>query len=92
MKSGKSKAPEPTTEEVALRARQMEDLSKLDEEENRRIKGILRSQSSGRLFRMGGTTSRRGAGSSTIPRGMLGKEAGGYNIAFNGSGVTPKKK
>lgn len=51
MSSGRPKAPKEPPSAIILRARQIEDLAKLDEEENRRIKAMLRGPQGGRAFR-----------------------------------------
>lgn len=53
------KQPAPTSEEIALRKRQTEDLARLDDEENRRIKGLVR----GRLGAGSLLSGRRSGGS-----------------------------
>lgn len=94
MKSPSSKPPPDTTEEIALRQRQVGELSKLNDEENKRIKGLLRAQSSGRLFSSRGGGARRARGASVVPAGALGKAAGGYNVAYTSRAFSaiPKKK
>ena len=51
MSSGKPKKYKEPPEAAILRARQIEDLAKLDEEENRRIKAMLRGPQGGKAFR-----------------------------------------
>ena len=62
----KPKTPKEPADAVALRARQIADLAKLDEEENRRIKALFRGRSGGRAFRSSG---RSGTASSTRASG-----------------------
>lgn len=69
----KPKAPQPSNEEVVLRQRQIEELARLDEEENTRVKRLVRG-------RLGSSTllGRRGApkaAASTGPTGAA-REAG----------------
>jgi hypothetical protein len=63
----KPKAAAPTTEETVLRQRQVDELARLDDEENRRLKVLVRGRSSNAL------TSRRSAGG----RGSGGADSGG---------------
>lgn len=95
MKSPKVKPPPETTEEIALRQRQINDLSKQNEEENQRIKGLLRSQAAGRLFSPRGGSARRAQGQRAIPAGQLPKGQGGApNLAYTSRAFAaiPKKK
>lgn len=75
----KPKQAAPTQEEVYLRQRQTEDLAKLDEEENRRLKGLTR-------MRLGGRSLLGGAARSTS-RGSGGSAGGGGGArSTSGSG------
>lgn len=47
----KPKAPKEDPSTILMRERQVADLSRLDEEENRRVKQLLVSQRGGRFFR-----------------------------------------
>jgi hypothetical protein len=47
----KPKAPKEDPSTIALREQQLVDLSRLDEEENRRVKELLVGQRGGRFFR-----------------------------------------
>ena len=51
MSVGKPKKYKEPPEAKLLRARQIEDIAELDEEQNRRIKGMLRARLGGRAFR-----------------------------------------
>ena len=51
MSAGKPKKYKEPPEAKVLRVRQIEDLADLDEEQNRRIKGMLRARLGGRAFR-----------------------------------------
>jgi hypothetical protein len=81
----KSSKPKESADSKALRARQIEDLAKLDDEENRRIKALFLRRSGSRAFR-GSNTSRgpvdaRG-GAAPAAGGAGG--AGGYSGGFFG--------
>lgn len=77
--ASKPKAPKEPAEAEALRERQLQDLTKLDEEQNRRIKQMFRGRSGGRAFRAptamrsasntAGNSAGRGAG--VIPSGGM---------------------
>lgn len=68
----KPKAPKDDPATVAMRARQAEELTKLDEEENRRIKRMLLAARGTRMYR-----------GSPLTRGAVGNTAG----AASGSGA-----
>ena len=76
----KPKAPKEPADSLALRARQIADLAKLDEEENRRIKALFRGRSGGRAFRSAGG----GAGSAVSA--ARGSGGGGYSGGSGGGG------
>lgn len=80
----KSSKPKESADSKALRARQIEDLAKLDEEENRRIKALFLRRSGSRAFR-GANTSRGpvDARGGAAPAGAAGG-AGGYSGGFFG--------
>ena len=46
--ASKPKRPKPTSEELVMRQRQTEQLARLDEEENRRLKSMTRMRLGGR--------------------------------------------
>jgi hypothetical protein len=73
----KPKAPKEDPSTIALRERQVADLSRLDEEENLRIKQLLVGQRGGRFFRGSPATRAapgdRSAGfTSAGPTGLFG--------------------
>lgn len=72
MKSSKPKEPESAKQ---LRARQIEDLAKLDEEENRRIKALFLRRSGSRAFRSS-NTARSAANTSGADRGAAAASRG----------------
>lgn len=83
------KAPQPTQSEIQLEKRQTEEMARLDEEENRRVKGLVRRRLGGKSLigsgRAAGTaqggSSSSGAGtSSNTSRSVQGLSGsyGGY--------------
>ena len=79
--ASKPKAPKPTAEETLMRQRQVEQLAKLDEEENRRLKGLLRMRLGGRGL-LGGAARRRGGGA----HGSAAQPSGGRPVGYRGAG------
>jgi hypothetical protein len=67
------KTPKPSASEEALRQRQREDLARLDEEENVRIKGMLRSAGGRKLFR--GARRSAAFGSNAVAASAVGSVA-----------------
>src|SRR5688572_16067507 len=80
LKGLKPEAPKPTEAEVALESRQREELSKLDDEENVRIKRGTRGRLGTRMLasrRASPRSSMLGGGASTSAGGSSGGE--GYS-------------
>ena len=73
----KPKAPKEDASTIALRAQQAADLSRLDEEENLRIKQLLVGQRGGRFFR-----------GAPLLRARPGNKAGGPAGTGAGSAAT----
>lgn len=72
----KSSKPKESADAKALRARQIEDLAKLDEEENRRIKALFLRRSGSRAFR--GVNTSRGPSDARGGAVPVGGAGGGY--------------
>lgn len=66
---GRPKAQAPTTEERAMRRRQTEELARLDDEENRRVKALARQRLGTRSL-LGGADRAQSAATTptTAPR------------------------
>lgn len=78
MKTGKKPKEDPSV--IALRERQINDLAKLDEEQNRRLKVALNNRGS-RAFRRAASSS-SGGGSVSSRAGTTGAAA--YSVAGGG--------
>lgn len=75
------KAPAPTRDEQLMRTRQVEELTRLDEEENRRLKGLTRSRLGGRSLLSGRGSSSGGSkasGKTATAAGASGGSGQGY--------------
>lgn len=83
---GRPKAQQPTTEERAMRRRQSEEVARLDDEENRRVKALARQRLGTRSLLGGadrtrptatagtpGTPGPMGTGGSRIGIGIAGR-------------------
>lgn len=77
------KAPQPTAEENVLRQRQVDELTRLDDEENTRVKRLAR----GRLG-AGSLLSRRSGTSRTARGSMVSSNGGGGSSDPGGPGGT----
>lgn len=76
------KPPKPTEAEVQLQNRQREDMARLDEEENLRLKRGQRSRLGGRAVRSSGSAY-LGAAPAGRPSGSA-PGAGGYRVFPSG--------
>lgn len=79
----KPKKPKESQADIALRARQIMDLTKLDEEENRRIKAMFRGRQGGRAFRSAGSSKTAG---NSAGAAFGGGSAGGSRGGGGGGG------
>lgn len=79
----KPKAPQATTEEKLLRSRQVEELARLDEEENRRVKGLVRGRMGAGSLLSGRRSGGRGRGSIVSSSG----DGGGGGSTNRGGAV-----
>jgi hypothetical protein len=89
------KAPKESPEAAVLRARQITDLAKLDEQENIKIKRMLNASRGARVF-AGSPSSRAAAGDSAgralySSRGSTGGSTGGGSGAGSGTRTGPRK-
>ncbi len=82
----KSSKPKETADAKALRARQIEDLAKLDEEENRRIKALFLRRSGSRAFRGANTSRGAPANSAGGAAAAGGGSYGGGGGSYGGGG------
>lgn len=79
----KPKAPKPTEAEIQLQNRQREDIARLDDEENIRLKRGQRARLGGRAVRssassyLGAAPAGRAAGSTPGAGGYRGAPSGG---------------
>ena len=78
------KAPKPTAEDVKMRQRQTEDLANLDNEQNVRLKRLVRARAGGRSLLSGSALGMAGkvaaSGGGILPTsfgGGVGKTPGG---------------
>jgi hypothetical protein len=99
----KPKAPKEDASTIAMRERQVADLSRLDEEENSRIKQLLIGQRGGRFFRgsplmRAAPSDRAGAATSgggiTRPAGGAGGNlyAGSLGSYYGGGARQPTRQ
>lgn len=84
----KPKAPAPTTEELAMRRRQTEELARLDEEENRRVKGLSRMRLGSRSL-LGGAVRQATPTASAPKSASSGMASGGAGRGIRGGGAVP---
>ena len=83
----KPKAAKEDASTIALRARQAADLSKLDEEENLRVKQLLVGQRGGRFFRGSPLLRARPGDRSGAPSGGITSPAPGANLYTGDTGL-----
>lgn len=84
LKKPKAPAEDPST--IALRERQVADLSKLDEDENRRLKTLMTATRGSRMFRGSPVTRARPSNTAGTRSGSMFAPPGGGLFAGPGSG------
>lgn len=87
----KPKKPKEPRDAIALRQRQIQELAKLDEEENRRIKAMFRGRQGGRAFRSAGSSKTAGNAAGAAFSAGGGGGGGSYG-GGGGGGSRPRSR